>query len=428
MTTQTLDTFFDGQSGFGYGLTVNAKTFIKFDNLYAVRYDRGFTLDGNNNDHGKIYGGHCLTGIRLACDTLTATELHAWGCYNAGFLNVNGSDWTITLMRAISCAASGVSSGWVLASTAATGLWNIGTLECSNSVFYGLTGGVGVNPSMVKIDTLTVNDNAQSGFFPNGQMNGWIIGILNANSNGATGMRLGSMRGDLLVGALNAASNGTYGLDMTPLESGALVTIQSLVTTGNTSGAVHTSLIEGLCRILKSSMAEATKLVTDSAGYGTGSLSFQNFNLTSGDHRTYLIGGGAVTGLGTIFSEGSVRHTASGLAWKLSPQTTIYITPTFPLVMALAKIACKASALVTVKCFMRRTNTGLTGTLRCRGGQIGGVAADVTASISAAADTWQEVTITFTPNEIGVVEIDVACYATSTTYSLYCDDMTISQA
>jgi hypothetical protein len=183
----------------------------------------------------------------------------------------------------------------------------------------------------------------------------------------------------------------------------------------------------GTTVVKKSSLAETTKVGLSSSAFGNGRVSFHNYNGTAGDHRTYLIGGGSGAGLGSILSETSVRHTASGLAWKISPVTATYITSLYPLVMPLAKIAVAASALVTVKVWMRRTNTGLTGTLKCRGGQIGGVSADVTDTIGAAIDTWEEQTITFTPNEAGVVEITVEAYGGST-YSLYVDDLTVTQA
>jgi hypothetical protein len=107
--------------------------------------------------------------------------------------------------------------------------------------------------------------------------------------------------------------------------------------------------------------------------------------------------------------------------------TETYITSIFPISMSLGKIAVAASSLVTVKVWMRRTNTGLTGTLKCAGGQIAGVSADVTDTIGAAIDTWEEQTITFTPSEAGVVEITVEAYG-GTTYSLYVDDLTVTQA
>ena len=95
--------------------------------------------------------------------------------------------------------------------------------------------------------------------------------------------------------------------------------------------------------------------------------------------------------------------------------------------LPIAQIAVGASALVTVKAWMRRTNTGLTGRLVCKGSQIDGVAADVTSSITAAANTWEEVSLTFTPSEAGVVEIETQWYG-GTTYTGYVSDATFSQA
>jgi hypothetical protein len=65
--------------------------------------------------------------------------------------------------------------------------------------------------------------------------------------------------------------------------------------------------------------------------------------------------------------------------------------------------------------------------LVCKGRQIAGVDDDVTASITAAADTWQELNISFTSSEAGVVEIEAYAYG-GTTYTVFVDDLTISQA
>ena len=95
--------------------------------------------------------------------------------------------------------------------------------------------------------------------------------------------------------------------------------------------------------------------------------------------------------------------------------------------MSLAKIAVAASTLVTVTCWFRRSNTGITGKLVCRGGQIAGINADVSASMTAAADTWEQLTITFTPTAAGGVEIEAWAYG-GTAYSVYVDDINCSQA
>jgi hypothetical protein len=127
----------------------------------------------------------------------------------------------------------------------------------------------------------------------------------------------------------------------------------------------------------------------------------------------------------TVASETSVRHTASGLAWKVSP-TALSFMDWCPADMVLATIAVAASAPVIVKCWARRTNTGLTVGIKLRQGAIPGVTSDVTDEVTVAADTWEELSITFTPTQAGVVEIEGYCYG-GTTYSAYFDDLTVTQ-
>jgi len=129
---------------------------------------------------------------------------------------------------------------------------------------------------------------------------------------------------------------------------------------------------------------------------------------------------------GVITSDTSVRHTASGISWKMSPTSTS-ADSIFPLKLSIAKIACTSGNLVTVKAWMRRDDTGLTMSLVCPGNQISGVSSDVTSSMTAAANTWEELTITFTPSEAGTVEIFAYAYGGST-FNGYVDDMTITQA
>jgi len=99
----------------------------------------------------------------------------------------------------------------------------------------------------------------------------------------------------------------------------------------------------------------------------------------------------------------------------------------YPLKFTIARVACNANSQVTVSAWFRRSNTGLTMKLVCPGKQIAGVDSDVVASMTAAADTWERLTIQFTPTEKGVVEIEAWAYG-GTTYSGYVDDVSVSQS
>jgi hypothetical protein len=76
---------------------------------------------------------------------------------------------------------------------------------------------------------------------------------------------------------------------------------------------------------------------------------------------------------------------------------------------------------------MRRNNDLLNLGLRIKGGQIAGVPNDITSYVTSTLDTWQQVTLTFTPTEVGVVDISAECWGGSS-YTGYVDDLTIIQA
>src|SRR5574340_307588 len=144
------------------------------------------------------------------------------------------------------------------------------------------------------------------------------------------------------------------------------------------------------------------------------------FNQVAGDHRIFWED--SLTS--TIVSATDQRHTASGVAWKFSPKSAQCNART-PLYLEVAKIACSATEARTVSLWMRRDNTGLTMRLRVQGGQIAGVASDVSASMTAAANTWEQVQITFTPTEAGVVVVHADAYGGST-YNGWIDDLTVA--
>jgi hypothetical protein len=128
----------------------------------------------------------------------------------------------------------------------------------------------------------------------------------------------------------------------------------------------------------------------------------------------------------TILTAVDQRNTASGVSWKIQPTSTTVRNAFRPVVLSLAKVACAANSLVTIKAWMRRDNSGLTMRLVCKGGQIAGVTSDVVSALTTT-NAWEEETITFTPTETGVVEITAEAWG-GTTFSGWVDDMTISQA
>jgi hypothetical protein len=140
---------------------------------------------------------------------------------------------------------------------------------------------------------------------------------------------------------------------------------------------------------------------------------------TVGNNKIYFQGGLAT-------SQTAVRNTASGYAWSLAPTSTTTVTSAFPLKLKLASVAANGSSAVTVSAYMRRTNIGLTMQLVCPANQPYGPTSDTVASMTAAADTWQQVSISFTPTQNAVYDIFVYVYG-GTTFTGYVDDMGVTQ-
>jgi hypothetical protein len=63
----------------------------------------------------------------------------------------------------------------------------------------------------------------------------------------------------------------------------------------------------------------------------------------------------------------------------------------------------------------------------CKANQLLGYTADLSAAGTGVINTWEQVTITFTPTEAGVVKVLGVAYG-GTTYSGYIDDLGVSQA
>jgi hypothetical protein len=175
-----------------------------------------------------------------------------------------------------------------------------------------------------------------------------------------------------------------------------------------------------------------TTLSADSHFFNKCSFSAQNFSLSSPaviysqQHDNTLNNHKNLSNGGVISSATDQRKTLTGISWKFQPTSTVDCFDQKPLKLSLAKVACGANTLVTVKAWMRRSNAGLTMRLVCKGGQIAGVTSDIASSV-VAVNAWEEETITFTPTETDVVEITAEAWG-GTTFSGWVDDLTITQA
>lgn len=125
-----------------------------------------------------------------------------------------------------------------------------------------------------------------------------------------------------------------------------------------------------------------------------------------------------------IIQDTTQVHGSATSSWKMSPVSTTIIED-WPLYLPFAKIALEANIAQAISFWMRRSNTGLTMRLMCKGGQIAGHSTDVSTDMTAAADTWEQVTITLTPTETGVVELEAHAFG-GATYNGWVGEMELS--
>jgi hypothetical protein len=224
-----------------------------------------------------------------------------------------------------------------------------------------------------------------------------------------------------LTGASAVSGSSTGGINSVNSSSG------NVVYNGTFSGSGGTHFIcKDTAHITSINPTFGTGTVYSTPGNGFASVTFNNYGTVTTDHRTYF---NTVTG--SILSDTVTRHTPSGISWKMITGNAPSASnpgpsSTFPLTLPIAKIACNSSALVTASVWVYRSSTSLTTKLVCPGGQILGVTSDVSVSAVGAINTWEQLTITFTPTQQGVVELQVQCYGAAA--NVYVDDFSVSQA
>ena len=296
------------------------------------------------------------------------------------------------------------------------GGWNTSTNQQDGETFFdGLNGsGYGLYLSLKSYTTLNYLNFCRYnyGVYYYDSSNNTIITLSNANNN-YCGVYYYDSSNNTITTLSNANNNDYYGVYY---EKSYNNIIKSLSTSGNEVSGIYNDI--GTNYLFNASIGETTE-IDGLFDFANSRIFSHNHDQTSGYYKIFTDGG-------LIQSTTSVRHTASGIAWQLSPTSTNR-SSSYPLNLVIARIACSANNQVTVKAWFRRDNTGITGRLICKGKQIAGVDSDVYADMTAAANTWEELTINFTPTEAGVVEIEAQAWG-GTSYSVYVDDMTISQA
>lgn len=239
------------------------------------------------------------------------------------------------------------------------------------------------------------------------------------NSNNANAILLNGTPSQIITG--NFANNGGRGVFFSSTfqlpSYGTL--FRNCTFRDNNGGAIDSSGTNGPSYLMNCQVLDTSEVSNPtSALLGLTSIYSHNHDGVVDNHKVFL-------SYGLVSSATDQRQSASGISWKIQP-TNVNLSQFVPLRFSLAKVACSANNLVTIKAWMYRDNSGLTMRLVCKGGQIAGVPNDVVSALTTT-NAWEEETITFTPTEAGVVEITAEAWG-GTTFSGWVDDMTITQA
>lgn len=443
MSTQTGDTYIDGVNGFGRFITVNPHSYLTFDKLNPFNFGTGFLFNSASSDI-------ILTAKDISCNQYT--NINVWNSGNGGLgmfnstitvdnANCCGNSTTdyasgfgasVSFMRAcknINATFINVNSnfnyGFMFSSNGnTTSNWqnshlNVSSTNVNRNGTYGVTS-TDLFQSTLTVNTMSYNSTAgmrfdtgfSTTFAPGSAENN--IYITTGISNSANGIILsGAVNNVFYLNGATISNNSVCGINQTYGSSGNIF-YGGTLSSNTTADISHEG---GLLTMSGSTLNSTTKYILQETGLSH--IAFQNYQATANDHRHYYHHG-------TVLTDATTRHTASGVSWKISP-TTVYASSFAPIILPLAKVACNASALVTATVWVYRTNTGITASFVCKGGRVAGISSDVSTTASGSASTWEQLTITFTPTEVGVVDLELQVYG-GTTYSVYVDDIAVTQA
>jgi hypothetical protein len=373
MSTQTGRTWLDGQNGQGRGLAItSSRSFINVDRLDFCRYFSGFASGSSSFYSDCIITSMYATanadvGINFTTVTLnvriTFTSVWANNNGSTGF-NIGGYGNTITDVK---LASNNTDNGFSLQNSRFT---TVGSVIAGNN-------STGISQGSVRLD---------AGF-------NCVIGTATiTNSRQTCAIQL--------VDGFNNFINGGS-------------------SSGNSSGILLGAAAPSTLYLNNFTINETTEVTTTGAIVAGFVYSNRHDNT---DNNSWVF----QPGLGTVNQQTAVVDSPATTAWQMRP-TSLDVTSRTPILLKLGTVVCAANSLVTVTARMRRSNTGLTMRLVCPGGQISGVATDVFTDMTAAANTWETVTITFTPTKAGGVDIYAYAFG-GTTFSGFVSNLTASQA
>lgn len=370
-----------------------------------------------NNTVGGIHFVNATSGTTITLDSNVVILVAGTASIGIYLTDVGG---TITNNRVSSCVngfrfaetagAIGTFSGNVAHSNSGQGITHTNTSygTCSNTVLWrnntaGISTSIANQLRPLEWSTLTMFGNVspqvnlQSG--GNGE---WIFTSLTMDTEGsysaATGILIGSSGGVLRFINSSIGGTGTHGTGDITVSGGANFSVE----------------------LFNTVLGSATEVSNNAAFGHTSYIRSERHDQSATTHKTWYR-------RGTIVDEETIRNTASGFSWKLTPNTSseklIFPGPT---TFDGFKVACPAGEARTITAYVYKdaTYNGNNPRLVVKGGMVQGIAADVTDTLSVAHSNWEQLSVSVTPSEACVVTFYVDCDGTAG--NVYVDDVAIT--
>lgn len=158
--------------------------------------------------------------------------------------------------------------------------------------------------------------------------------------------------------------------------------------------------------------------IYSNTGYGFGNSYMSGLNGTANNFLGY-------TYQGVISRETSITHSGAS-SWKVNLLTNARDSGN-PITLNIAQVYLTANVPTTISAWLYLTSANLGANIEIPAYQIAGVTTDQIATAnSATVNSWQQVSMTFTPTASGVVTLQANFWLTTgTNQSVYIDDLTL---
>ncbi len=215
---------------------------------------------------------------------------------------------------------------------------------------------------------------------------------------------------------IDRVDNGVVGFAGTATDRGKTF-FYNTVFDSNTSADISRSNCSEL--VLSKCYLSSTTPFSSTLNQTSDTIAIQGYNGSATDHQYHAIGVDLTTS--AVQTHGTSTYSwfadcASGRLW-----------PTYaPFRFPLFRYAAAASVAVTFHIWVYRANTTMQTGLFVRGGKVAGIASDQTAFAVGSALVWEQVSLTVTPTEDGIIEVFATTSMPVASDFAYFDDASVT--